>query len=232
VWQALRTELYPQGLEIVTVALDTAGPEAARPWIEAARPEHPSLIDQAHLLDELLGVVNVPNGIWVNEEAMIVRPAEPAYPERPAFAQHKPSEERLAQMSPRQQAILQEVRKIRIQPEAYMAALRDWVAQGARSRFALSPAEVVRRSHARPPEVAQAAASFELGQHLSRAGYAEDAIPWFRAAHRLQPDNWTYKRQAWSFVDPGQGPSECYDSDWLSDVQALGAQHYYPPLDL
>jgi hypothetical protein len=232
VWQALRSELHPQGLEIVTVALDTAGPAAARPWIEAARPDHPSLIDQAHLLDELLGVVNVPNGIWVNEDGMIVRPAEPAYPARPAFAQQKQSEQQLAQMSPRQRALLSEVRKISIQPEAYIAALRDWVALGARSRYALSPAEVVRRSHARSPEVAQAAASFELGQHLQRAGYGEDAICWFRAAHRLQPDNWTYKRQAWTFVDPGQGPTEFYDSDWLSDVQALGAEHYYPPLDL
>lgn len=231
-WQALRTELHPHGLEIVTVALDTAGPEAARPCIEAAKPEHPSLIDQAHLLDELLGVVNVPNGIWINEDGMIVRPAEPAYPQRPAFAQKENIEERLAQMSPRQQALFKEVSKIRIQPEAYIAALRDWVAHGSQSRYALSPDEVVRRSPARPPEVAEAAASFELGQYLHRAGYADDAIPWFRAAHRLQPDNWTYKRQAWIFVDPGQGPTEFYDGDWLSDVQAIGAENYYPPLDL
>lgn len=231
-WQDLRSELHPHGLEIVSIALDTAGPEAARPWIEAARPEHPSLIDQGHLLDELLGVVNVPNGIWVNEEGVIVRPAEPAYPHRPAFAQSRNSEQRAAQMSPRQRAILHEVRRIRIQPEEYLAALRDWVEHGSQSRYALSPAEVVRRSHGRPPEVAEAAASFELGQHLHRAGHAADAIPWFRSAHRLQPDNWTYKRQAWTFVDPGQGPSEYYDGDWLSDVQAIGAENYYPPLDL
>ncbi len=231
-WQELRTELRPQGLEIVTVALDTAGPEAARPWIEAAKPDHPSLIDQAHLLDELLGVVNVPNGIWIDEAGMIVRPPEPAYPQRPAFAQRGNMEARLAQMSPRQRAVFNEVRKIRIQPEAYIAALRDWVAHGSQSRYALSPDEVVRRSHTRPPEVAEAAASFELGQYLHRAGYADDAIPWFRAAHRLQPDNWTYKRQAWTFVDPGQGPTEFYDGDWLSDVQAIGAENYYPPLDL
>jgi hypothetical protein len=60
VWQTLRSELHSQGLEIVTVALDTAGTEAVRPWMEAANPDHPSLIDQAHLLDELLGVVTFP----------------------------------------------------------------------------------------------------------------------------------------------------------------------------
>jgi hypothetical protein len=106
------------------------------------------------------------------------------------------------------------------------------VAEGAASRYALTPDEVVRRSHARPPEVAEAAASFELGQYLHREGHTDAAIPWFRAAHRLQPDNWTYKRQAWTFVDPGQGPSDVYDGDWLSDVRAIGAENYYPPLDL
>ena len=58
-------------------------------------------------------------------------------------------------------------------------------------------------------------------------------MPWFREAHRLQPDNWTYKRQAWELVDPIlQGPSEQYEGDWLSDVRAIGAENYYPVPDL
>src|SRR5919198_263380 len=84
VWQELRTELYPQGLEIVTVALDI-DPERARPAIERAHPEHPSLIDSAHRLDELLGIVNVPSGVWIDEEQMIVRPPEPAWPGRATY---------------------------------------------------------------------------------------------------------------------------------------------------
>ena len=40
--------------------MDTGGPEAARPFIEKAQPEHPSLIDAGHVLGELLGFVNVP----------------------------------------------------------------------------------------------------------------------------------------------------------------------------
>jgi hypothetical protein len=78
--------------------------------------------------------------------------------------------------------------------------------------------------------VAEAAASFELGQYLHRQGHA--AALWFRVAHRLHPANWTYKRQAWTLVDPEQGPSEVYEGDWLSDVRAIGAENYYPPLDL
>ena len=34
----MREELHPQGLEVVSVALDTAGVEAAGPWIERHEP--------------------------------------------------------------------------------------------------------------------------------------------------------------------------------------------------
>jgi tetratricopeptide (TPR) repeat protein len=236
VWQTLRTELHPLGLEIVTVALDTAGPEAARPWIEAANPDHPSLIDQAHVLGELLGVVNVPNGIWIDEAGMIVRPAEPAYPRRPTFFKEEPSDAPeippAEQLSESQRALIAEVSKIRIQPERYIAALRDWVANGSASQYALAPEELIRRSQPRPLALAEAAASFELGQYLYRQGATEDAVPWFRNAHRLQPDNWTYKRQAWTFADPRQGPTALYDSDWITDVRKIGAENYYPRLDM
>jgi len=236
VWQVLRNELRPLGLEVVTVALDTAGAEAARPWIEAAQPAHPALIDQAHLLDELLGIVNVPSGVWINEVGVLVRPPEPAFPHRPHYLKADRSDPQAAARpqtsSPRRQAIREAVGKIRIEPDRYIAALRDWVVNGSASRYALAPEEVIRRSHPRPREVAEAAASFELGQYLYRQGFPQDAVPWFRQAHRLQPDNWTYKRQAWAFADPGQGPTELYDGDWLSDVQAIGPENYYPPLQM
>ena len=84
-WQELRAELHGDGLEVVTVALDSAGPEAARPWIEAARPEHPALIDEQHRLDELFGIVNVPSGVWIDEAGVIVRPPEPAFAAYPEW---------------------------------------------------------------------------------------------------------------------------------------------------
>jgi hypothetical protein len=230
VWQEVRSELHPQGVEIVAVALDTGGVEAAGPFIDSANAEHPSLIDETHLLDELLGVVNVPSGIWVDEEGVIVRPPEPAFPGRSGIDYSKVE---LPERTPRRIAeMLEETLKIRTDPKSYLAALRDWAANGDESRFAMSPDEVIARSAPRPREVSQAAASFELGQHLHRKGYVDDAVHWFREAHRLQPDNWTYKRQAWSFLDPFQGPSEQYESDWLSDVRSIGAENYYPPVEL
>jgi hypothetical protein len=228
VWQALRSELRPQGLEVVTVALDTGGAEAVRRWIDAATPEHPSLIDAAHVVDELFGIVNVPSGVWIDEAGRIVRPPETAYPQRPAFLDREIPADAPARLRTR----IALARRIRIEPEKYVAALRDWVTHGAASRYALAPDEVLRRSRPRPAEEAQAAAHFELATHLHRLGRPEAAVPHFRAAHRLQPDNWTYRRQAWTLVDPDQGPTSQYDGDWVSDVTRSGPEHYYPPLEM
>ncbi len=219
-WQEVREELHPFGFELVTVALDTGGVEAARPWIERAAPRHPSLIDQAHLLDELFGIVNVPSGVWIDEGGTIVRPPETAYPRRPSFLDR----EVRADDPPHVAERIRFVKRLRIDADAYMAALRGWVRTGL---HALSSDELQRRTRTRTLDEATAAAHFELAQHLVRTGRSEQAVKHFRQAHRLQPDNWTYKRQAWSLADPTQGPTELYDGDWLSDVRTIGPENYY-----
>jgi hypothetical protein len=227
VWQDLRNELQPKRVEIVTIALD-ANIEAARGIIAQVNPEHPSLIDETHSLDALFGVVNVPSGIWIDEQGMIVRPPEPAFP-RVSQYRDAPVPETLP---PRIRDMLLEARNVRAEPEKYVSALRDWAERGAESPFALSPAEVIERSRPRPPSEGRAAAHFELGEHLHRGGDAEGAARNWREAHRLQPNNWTYKRQAWSLADPAQGPTDQYEGDWLSDVRKIGAENYYPPLEM
>jgi hypothetical protein len=224
----LREELHPQGLEVVSVALDTGGIDAAGPWLDRARVTHPALIDEAHVLDELLGVVNVPTGVWIDESGTLVRPPEPAFPWRP----RQLDEELLAQLPELTVQQLGEAQKMRIEPERYVEALRDWVRHGPRSRYALSADQLVARSQPRDESHARAAACFELAQHLHRGGLRDDAVRWFREAHRLAPENWTYRRQAWSLADPLQGPTHAYDSDWLTDVRRIGAENYYPPLQL
>ena len=227
-WQALREELHPAGLEVVTIALDLRGVETAGRWIEAAEPGHPSLIDRAHVVDELFGIVNVPSGVWIDEAGTIVRPAEPAFPGRPAFRDAPLP----ADLDPYLAEVLTEARRIRIEPERYVAALRDWVAHGAASQYALAPDEVLRRSGARGGDRSRAAAHFELAQHLWREGREAEALPHFRAARRLQPDNWTYKRQAWVLASRFQAPTDALEGDWLSDVREIGAENYYPRLEM
>lgn len=237
-WQALRNELHPKGFELVTVGLDTLGAEGCRPFIEAAKPEHPSLIDAHHVMAELFGVINIPQSVWIDEQGMIVRPAEtaPAPPTRPRQSRIAGN----ADLPQRFVEIMQEAVKIPNDAEDYHAALRDWVAHGAASRFALSPEQVIARSRPRDEAVARGHAHFELASELERRGHHDAAIGHFREAHRLVPDSWTFRRQAWSLEggidgplarfwqgpppdDPERWP---YEGDWLSDVRAVGAENY------
>jgi hypothetical protein len=217
------------------------GAEAARPYIDRAQPEHPSLIDVAHVVDERFGVTNIPNSVWIDEQGVIVRPVEAAWPDAPEGdgappPQADPPPGRIGEM-------MAAAGQIVADRAEYVAALRDWARRGADSGFALPSDQVVARSGRRGVEEATAAAEFELAQHLYRAGDLAAARPHFSEAHRLQPDNWTYKRQAWS-LEPSalegpmarfwQGPlpgSESdwpYQGDWVSDAVALGPSHYYP----
>ena len=160
-WQAVRAELYPRGLEVVTVGIDTAGAEACRPFIEAASPEHPSLIDTNHRVAELFGVINIPNGVWIDEQGMIVRPAEAAPAPQPT-----PRTTAGVELPGRMGEIMTHAAKIRLDNAGYNAALRDWVANGSASQFALTPEEVVARSTPRNADVALGQAHFELATHL------------------------------------------------------------------
>ncbi len=213
-------------------------PENARPFIEAANPTHPSLIDTEHLTDRLFGFINVPMAVWIDEDGMIVRPAEGASIERSPLREMDIPEG----LPERLERTFVEVKKMPDTADAYRAAILDWVENGSDSRFALSPDEVIARSQPRPVEHGLAAAHFELGTHYHHAGGNDAAAPWWREAHRLHPENWTYKRQAWSLAttpdgeppDLLQGPTDLYEGNWLDDVIAAGGGEKYvvvPDLD-
>jgi L-ascorbate metabolism protein UlaG (beta-lactamase superfamily) len=55
---------------VLAVAMDQ--PDAARPWVEAAKPAYPCLIDRDHLLADLYHLVNVPQAVWIDERGRIV----------------------------------------------------------------------------------------------------------------------------------------------------------------
>ena len=236
-WQALRDELHPHGFELVTVGLDTLGAEGCRHFIEAAQAEHPSVIDQHHLLAGLFGVINIPSALWVDEEGTLVRPVEPC-PRPPS--DKAPRLGSSGMPDGRFKEMLEEAVKIPNDAEAYHAALRDWVEKGAASEFALAPDEVVARSRPRSGDVAAGHAHFELASHLETEGHHEAAVAHFRAAHRLVPDSWTFRRQAWSLEGGAEGPfarfwqgptvddpgAWPYEGDWLSDVRKVGPENY------
>ena len=234
----------------MTVSLEMSGPDASRPLIEAAQPEHPSLLDPTHRMGALFGVVNIPNVVWIDEDGMIVRPPEPGWPAPTTFPSdmldsmpetgRAPGAPQAPEGGPGQWDVLRSGQD----REAYVDAVRDWVANGAESEYALTPDEVVRRSQPRSSAVSEGAAHFELANALWSEGERDAAIAHFNECHRLQPDNWTYKRQAWSLLGRErvggrygqfvQAPLAGEEADWPfasdfgSDVVATPVGGYYP----
>ncbi len=198
-------------------------------------------------------MVNIPNIIWIDEEGVIVRPPEPGWPpgddypdwlrgfldERDIAVEKKAAEienddpELAARMRGGQDR------------DTYPDAIRDWAQKGADSVFAMTPGEVLAASAERGSDKSEGAAHFELANHLWISGKQDAAIEHFNAAHRLQPENWTYKRQAWSLVGNeaagggemgrfNQGPLPGAEDDWpfegnfMAESSATPAGDYYP----
>ena len=202
-------------------------------------------------MDSLFGVVNIPNVVWIDEYGMIVRPAEPGWPGGRAAmpkglmaSMPKMGRAPRAQEPPPDGPGMLGLLGSGQDRATYPDAIRDWVEHGAASEFALTPEQVVERSQPRPIAVSEAAAHFELANRLWSADRRDLAIAHFNACHRLQPDNWTYKRQAWSLVGnervggefgrwvqaplEGEEAEWPFDSDFGSDVAMLQAGEYYP----
>lgn len=236
---------------MVTVSLEMSGAEASRGYIEAAAPDHPSLIDPTHQMDALFGVRNIPSVVWIDENGFIVRPAEAGWPgplNMPAAfmkalaARSTPD----AEGEPSEGAKRPNLRELLSggqDRETYPDAIRDWARNGAASDWAMSPDEVVAASQPRSMDESAAAAHFELANRLWRDGHRDAAVEHFNACHRLQPDNWTYKRQAWSAwgieqaggatmgrfnQNPGAGEPWPFAGSFDADVSVLQPGQYYP----
>jgi hypothetical protein len=204
---------------VLTVALETGGVATAGEWIRAARPTHPSLIDEQHLVAELYGMVNVNSAVWVDEAGRIVRPTETAGASE-AFRRNM---DRTTFEYTAEGVADKQTRRA-----AYCDAVRDWVAKGDASMHVLSPDEARRRMPAPTAEHALAAANFRLGRYLHAQGYRDAALPYFAEARRLHPASWNYRRQTLELEQPGgaSGP------DFWAAVDALGDRPYYPPVDM
>lgn len=204
---------------MVTVGLEMGGADVLRPIVEEARVTLPVLVDDTHRMDALFGVDNIPQNVWVDEDGKIVRPPEPGTPAPTA------TDDPMAQLAFSLMT--------GDDPEAYSDRVRDWVANGGSSTWALGPDEVIAASKPRAKEVSEAAACFELAQHHWRTeGFTDEVLGWFSRAHTLQPENITYKRQAYSAWSYGkrpeevarfaQGPTPGHEDEWpfVSDFMA------------
>src|SRR5436305_1157019 len=87
--------------------------------------------------------------------------------------------------------------------DRYLDAVRDWVANGPGSRWALTPEQVRARMAGPNPDHARAAAYFRLGTCLHEQGRSAAAQEAFAEAKRLSPESWSFKRQGWQLEVPG-----------------------------
>lgn len=207
-------ELGDEEFTVIAVALDSE-PGASEPWIEAASPTYPVLIDRAHQLADRYGIINVPTAVWIDEHGQIVRPAEVAG----AYEAFRHVDPELGKVPEEHTNYAKQMRL------TYLEAIKDWVARGADSVHALSAADIRSRQPALDPAIAEAHARFRLGQHLEATGNPEAARAQFERASELHPESWAIWRQSADKLENGIAAGPAFSER----LTALGDRHYYPP---
>jgi hypothetical protein len=217
VWQALYEELNDHGFVVIAVALDSREGDPL-PWIEAAAPTYPCLIDREHRVADLYHMVNVPQAVWIDERGTIVRPTEAAG-----------AWEGFRRMDRVTREVPADAARITADAKAtYVSAIRDWVRRGAASEHAFDAAGARARVPVPTDEQARAHVAFRLGQHLLRRGQAAEGDRWLAEASRLHPDSWAIWRQRAGVTEQGLAAQ----ADFWTRVDALGERRYYPPVDM
>jgi hypothetical protein len=184
---------------VITVALDQSV-GAARPWIEAARPTHPSLIDPRHVVADLYNMVNVPTVVWIDERGRIVRPNDVAFG-------------------------TDTFRHITgIEAAKHLGLLRAW----ARGELTVMPEDRVRALQSLPTPTDQLArAEFALGQWLVERERHDAAARHFVRAGDLAPHDFTIRRGTMPIrgIDPMGSQFRAMLQEWTE-----AGRPYYRPL--
>ena len=215
-WQSLVESTRVSDFIVIAVALDQ--PEAARPWIEAASPTYPCLVDRDHRVAELFHLVNVPQAVWIDEAGRMVRPPETAGSTDGFRTMDRQSLTMPAEAVAERQRVKQ----------LYVAAVKDWAERGAASPHALDAAGVAKRLRVPDASVAEAHARFRLAQALQREGRTDEARAQFDEATRLHPDSWAMWRQSAGKAAGGLAVG----ADFWARVDALGDRPYHRPVDI
>jgi peroxiredoxin len=188
-WQTVYEQLRGSNLEIIAVAQDAGGVAATNKWYDAAKPTYTTLVDKTHLVTELYHLVNVPSGIWVDEEGQVVRINEGTYTG---------------------------ITKIGSSTTDYLPLVRDWAAKGSQSPYIWPAQEMAKRIRKPSSDEALADPTFKLGVYFVGRDEALARTYWERA-QALAPDNWNYHRQEWIETEGIVGPKYRAKRDALGD---------------
>ena len=204
-WQTIYEQLKDKNFEIISVAQDTNGVQDAGKWITDAHPTYTALIDEKHLVSKLYNMVNVPTGVWIDEQGRVVRPNEVAF-----------VDDRFKNFTG-------------LHSTPYLEELKDWAEKGNKSAYVMSEEKLREKLAVNDPNALLASAEFALGEHLYKAGHLPEAVPHFKEAQRLNPKSWSYKRQAYALSDAKRD----YGTTFSQEVEKSGGSKvYYAPPDL
>jgi hypothetical protein len=193
--------LRDQGLVVIAAAEDTGGEAAAGTWYDQANCTYVTLVDDNHTISSLFNLVNVPSAVWIDENGRVVRVDEGTY-----AAKHS-------------------INGFEFGRDDYAGIVRDWVENGAASRYVGDGA--ARSKHLRQVsrDEALADAAFKLGVYFFKAGNRASADRYWEQAQRLNPDSWNYHRQDWTF--DGEAAAR---ANWAARVQQRSDKAYYEPI--
>jgi hypothetical protein len=147
------------------VALDRC--DDVRPFIEAAKPTHPSLVDEKHSVADLYHFVNVPSIVWIDESGKICRPVDNQF-----------GTDTFSQFTGKRSG-------------PYLEMIREWVREGKHTL----DADEARKLQPAPSAASQLArAERALAWHLHQGGREEAAKRHFARAGELAPTDWNIRR--------------------------------------
>jgi peroxiredoxin len=166
VWQSLYAEYRDKNFTVITIAQDSRNSDAM-PFIEAANPQHPALIDNDHIVSRRYGFINVPTIIWIDESGHIARPPRVEHGSNKYAFVHK------------------------LDCEPHLRALRHWITTGE-TDFSV---DATREQLPAPTfEEQLARTEHALAWYLYQQGYVDAAKQHWDEAIRLSPHDWTIRR--------------------------------------
>ena len=203
VWQSIYEELNDDSFEIISVAQDSGGEEAAGFIFDDAEVTYTSIIDVNHHISALYNLLNVPSGVWIDENGQIARINEGTYATTHydgAFGN-----------------------------DDYVPIVRDWVAKGADSAYVWDRDKVKESIFLRSDEAELAAPAFRLGSYYFNQDNDAKAEKYWTIAQELDPNSWNYLRQDLQYEEGGSAGPEWRER--RDRIEGAGGS-YYAPLEI
>ena len=202
-WQSIYEELKSENFEIISVAQDTGGEEAAGYIYDDANVSYTAIIDVNHQISSIYNLVNVPSGVWIDEQGKIMRINEGTYAKEHMNGAWGTND--------------------------YVPIVRDWVKKGADSEYVWDRDKVRESIVQRTPEAERAQPAFRLGGYYFTNDNDEKAEQYWTMAQELDPTSWNYLRQDLLYEEGGSAGPEWRAR--REKIEGAGG-NYYAPLEI